>query len=139
MIIKISVKVTSYSLNIYKKSCHLESKETFLGKIVGVFWARFCVSVLFNNYFPFSIKIPVKYNTVLLFVSKAAKIPWFRKALKDVFLKNQHWKLILKCTTMQIEKVLKNDCYCISKVPWKFYIPTVCNLAVIYTWNLLFS
>ena len=46
---------------------------------------HFCVLVLFNNCFPFSIKIPVKYNTVLLVVNKVSKTPWFRKHLKDVF------------------------------------------------------
>ena len=33
------------------------------------FWRKFCISVLFNSSFPFSIKIPVKYNTVLLVVN----------------------------------------------------------------------
>ena len=66
--------------------------QTFIKTLVILrvkkhFWGKFCVSVLYNNYFPFSIKIPVKYNTVLLFVSKVAKIPWFRKDLKDVFFK----------------------------------------------------
>ena len=39
------------------------------------FWGRFCVSVLFNNCFPFSLKTLVKYNTDLLVVNKVAKIP----------------------------------------------------------------
>ena len=103
-------KSTTIFIHIYKNSSHPESKETFLVKIVGVFWGKFCVSVLFNNYFPFSIKIPVKYNTVLLLVSKVAEIPWFRKDLKNVFFLNQHcWNLILKCITIQIQKALKND------------------------------
>ena len=33
---------------------------------------------------------------------------------------------------MQIEKALKNDCLCVSKVPWKFCNPTVYDFAVIY-------
>ena len=39
---------------------------------------------------------------------------------------------------MQIEKVLINDSLCVSKVPWKFHIPTIYNFAIIYPWSLLF-
>ena len=39
---------------------------------------------------------------------------------------------------MQIEKALINDRLRASKVSWKFYIPIIYNLAVIYPWNLLF-
>ena len=54
--------------------------QTFIKTLVILrvnkhFWGKFCLSVLFNNCFPFSIKIPVKYNTVLLVVNKVAKIP----------------------------------------------------------------
>ena len=85
-------------------------KTLLILRVKKHFWWKLCVSVLFNNYFPFSIKIPVKYNTVLLLVSKVAEIPWFRKDLKNVFFLNQHsWNLILKCITIQIQKALKND------------------------------
>ena len=47
------------------------------------------MSVLLNNCFPFSIKIPVKYNRVLLVVNKMAKIPLLHKHLKDVFIKKK--------------------------------------------------
>ena len=40
---------------------------------------------------------------------------------------------------MQIEKALINDRLIVSKVPWKFRIPTIFNFAVIHLWNLLFS
>ena len=40
---------------------------------------------------------------------------------------------------MQIEKALKYDRSPISEVSWKFCIPTIYNLAVIHSWNLLFS
>ena len=40
---------------------------------------------------------------------------------------------------MEIEKALINDRLRVSKVSWKFGIPTICNFAVIYPWNLLFS
>ena len=40
---------------------------------------------------------------------------------------------------MQIEKALINDGLGVSKVPWKFRIPTFYNFAVIYPWNLLFT
>ena len=40
---------------------------------------------------------------------------------------------------MQIEKVLINDRFRVSKVFWKFRIPTIYNFAVISPWNLLFS
>ena len=39
---------------------------------------------------------------------------------------------------MQIEKALINDCLQVSKVSWKFHIPTIYNFAVICPWNLLF-
>ena len=69
--------------------------QTFIKTLVILrvnkhFWGKFCVSVLFNNCFPFSIKIPVKYNTFLLVVNKVAKIPWFHNHFKRCFLKNQH-------------------------------------------------
>ena len=44
-----------------------------------------------------------------------------------------------KGTVMQIKKALINDCLRVSKVFWKFHIPTIYNIAVIYLWNLLFS
>ena len=62
------------------------------------------VSQLFNNCFPFSIKIQVKYNTILLVL----KWQNFRD-FASIF-KNQHWNLILKGTTMEIEKTLKKVC-----------------------------
>ena len=37
-----------------------------------------------------------------------------------------------KGTVMQIEKALINDRLRVSKVPWKFRIPTVYNFAIIY-------
>ena len=40
---------------------------------------------------------------------------------------------------MQIGKALINDRLSVSKVSWKFRVPTVYNFAVIYSWNLLFS
>ena len=39
----------------------------------------------------------------------------------------------------KIEKALINDGLYVSKVSWKFRIPTAYNFAVIYPWNLLFS
>ena len=40
---------------------------------------------------------------------------------------------------MQIEKALINDRLGVSTVSWKFRIPTIYGLAVIYPCNLLFS
>ena len=40
---------------------------------------------------------------------------------------------------MLIGKALINDRLIVSKVSWKFRIPTIYNLVVIYPWNLLFS
>ena len=40
---------------------------------------------------------------------------------------------------MQIENVLINYGLRVPKVPWKFCIPTIYNLPVIYLWSLLFS
>ena len=44
---------------------------------------------------------------------------------------------ILKGTVMQIDKALINALLRVSKVSWKFHIPTTYNLTVIYPWNLL--
>ena len=40
--------------------------------------------------------------------------------------------VILKDAIMQIEKALINDCLHVSKVSWKFLIPTISNFAVIH-------
>ena len=40
---------------------------------------------------------------------------------------------------MQIEKARIDDRLRVSKVSWKFRIPTIYNFAVINPWNLLFS
>ena len=45
----------------------------------------------------------------------------------------------MKGTVMQIEKELINDRLRVSKVSWKFCIPTIYNFAIMYSWNLLFS
>ena len=44
-----------------------------------------------------------------------------------------------KGIVMQIEQALINDHLRVSKVSWKFRIPTIYNFVVIYPWNLLFS
>ena len=46
--------------------------------------------------------------------------------------------VFLKVTLMQTEKPLINDRLCVSKISWRFHIPTIFNFAVIYPWNLLF-
>ena len=43
-----------------------------------------------------------------------------------------------KGKVMQFEKALTNGCLCISKVSWKFRIPTIYNLALTYPWILQF-
>ena len=45
----------------------------------------------------------------------------------------------IKGTVIQIEKALTNDCLHVSKVSWKFCMPTIYNFVVICLWNLLFS
>ena len=40
---------------------------------------------------------------------------------------------------MQIEKAMIKDRLRVSKVSWKFRIPTIYSFAVICPWNLLFS
>ena len=40
---------------------------------------------------------------------------------------------------MQIGKALINDRLSVSKVSWKFRIPTIYNFVVIYPWNMLYS
>ena len=44
----------------------------------------------------------------------------------------------VKRTVMQIEKSIINDRLRVSKMSWKFRIPTIYNFAVIYPWNLIF-
>ena len=44
----------------------------------------------------------------------------------------------IKSTVMQIEKALIDDRLRVSNVSWKFHIPTPCNFALIYPWNLIF-
>ena len=44
----------------------------------------------------------------------------------------------IKFAVMQIEKALINDRLSVSKVPWKFCIPPIYNVAVIYPCNLIF-
>ena len=44
-----------------------------------------------------------------------------------------------KGTVIQIEKSPIKDRLRISKVSWKFCVPTIFNFAIIYPWNLLFS
>ena len=39
---------------------------------------------------------------------------------------------MFKGTVSQIEKALKNDFLHVSKVSWKFRIPTIFNFAIIY-------
>ena len=48
-------------------------------------------------------------------------------------------EILFKSTVMQIEKALTNDRLRVSKVSWKFRIPTIYNFAAVYPWNLLFS
>ena len=49
--------------------------------------------------------------------------------------KNAHkHSTFIKVTVMQIENRLR-----VSKISWKFRIPTIYNFAVIYPWNLQFS
>ena len=45
---------------------------------------------------------------------------------------------IIKGTVIQIEKAQINNRLCVSKVSWKFRIPTIYNFAVTDPWNLLF-
>ena len=52
---------------------------------------------------------------------------------------NTAFFFFLKGAVMQLEKVLINDRLRVSKVSWKFRIPTIYNFGVIYSWNLQFS
>ena len=60
-----------------------------------------------------------------------------RKTLGTSLLPPTHF--FLKVTVVKIEKALINDRLRVSKVFWKFHIPTIYNFAVIYPWNSLFS
>ena len=43
--------------------------------------------------------------------------------------------LLLKGIIKKTERALINDRLSVSKLSWKFYIPTIYNFAVIYPWN----
>ena len=58
---------------------------------------------------------------------------------KALLLMDHPFNTKFKGTVMQIEKVLINDRLLVSKLPWKFLIPTIHIFTVIYSWNLLFS
>ena len=49
-----------------------------------------------------------------------------------------YFVLGFKGGVMQIEKALINDRLRVSKVSWKFRIPTIYNFAGIHPWSLLF-
>ena len=51
---------------------------------------------------------------------------------------NISWKWV-KGAVMQFEKTRIIDRLRVSKISWKFCIPTIHNFSVIYPWNLLFS
>ena len=59
----------------------------------------------------------------------------FMMLLGDMYLH----KSLVKGAVMEIEKALINDRLGVSKVPWKFRIPTIYKFGVIYPWNLQFS
>ena len=63
----------------------------------------------------------------------------FHTTLKETHLAVLNIVNLIKGTVIQIEKALINDRLRVSKVSWKFYIPTIYNFAVIYPWNLVFS
>ena len=58
---------------------------------------------------------------------------------KNINFWKPHGGQSIKGTVRQIEKALINDRLHVSKVSWKFRIPTIYDFAVIYLWNLLFS
>ena len=64
---------------------------------------------------------------------------WNPLQSNDFYKKIQISKNSIKGTVMQIEKALINDRLNVSRVSWKFHIPTIYNFAAIYMWNLLFS
>ena len=56
------------------------------------------------------------------------------KNLRDMFEPNH----LIKGIVMLIEKALIIDRLFVSKVFWKFCIPTIYNFAVVHPWNLVF-
>ena len=79
-----------------------------------------------------------KLNTICH--SKPKFFLW-NKLLENVLLGKYFISVnaVFKGIVMKIEKAMINDRLRVSKVQWKFRIPTVYNFAVIYLWNLLFS
>ena len=55
-----------------------------------------------------------------------------------VHLKPTNTCIYIKGAVMRIEKALINDRLRVSKVSWKFRIPTISNFAVIYPWKLIY-
>ena len=64
---------------------------------------------------------------------------WLSVCLSDKNKSSNIFYKYLKGALMQIEKALINDLLGVLNVSWKFHIPTIYNLAVIYHWNLQFS
>ena len=56
-----------------------------------------------------------------------------KRSLTFKYLRNT-----LKLQSCKLKKLM-NDHLRVSKVYWKFRIPTVCNFALIFSWKLLFS
>ena len=81
--------------------------------------------------FWFSTRYPTTWNNLVEV--------WKKKFNRLLFFKTKMKNKLLKGAIMQIEKTLINDRLRVSEVPWKFGIPTIFNLAVIYLWSLLFS
>ena len=55
-----------------------------------------------------------------------------------VHLKPTNTCIYIKGAVMRIEKALINDRLRVSKISWKFRIPTISNFAVIYPWKLIY-
>ena len=79
------------------------------------------------------------YNTNLLSLTDLVYLLFTPNRVKKGNCYGHRRKLVFKGTIMQIEKAKINDGLSVSKVSWKFRIPTVYNFGVIYPSNLQYS
>ena len=90
--------------------------------------------------FAVSVIVSYKCQSVCTLLQESAKMiePSFTNVLGYYYFVNEiNYLIMFKGTVMQIEKALINVRLRVSNK--KFHITTICNFAVIYPWNLLFS
>ena len=114
-----------------KNSC--SGKSTIKKRILNANAKRKIIQLISRNVQKFSLFktwLGIKVTVLFISISTLKVLP--------IFVYIQFKNIEIKGTVMQIEKALINDRLRVSKVSWKFRIPTIYSLAVIYPWNFPF-